>query len=142
VTIAVWVPYGHRVPDWEPWPAATSTVVARADTVQSCFCVLVTRYAACRAANLDDFTFHDLRHTCAAWLVTGGAPLAEIRDLLGHSKIMMTERYAHLAPENLRTTVGRLDMSRSGGCYRNGADRMIQVIDHIGARGGTRTPTE
>ncbi|UHD16320.1 tyrosine-type recombinase/integrase [Thiocapsa bogorovii] len=69
-------------------------------------------YSACRAANLADFTFHDLRHTCAAWLVTGGAPLAEIRDLLGHSTIMMTERYAHLAPENLRTTVGRLDMSR------------------------------
>ncbi|WP_373509980.1 hypothetical protein [Thiocapsa sp.] len=35
--------------------------------------------------------------------MTVGAPLAEIRDLLGHSTIMMTERYAHLAPENLRS---------------------------------------
>ena len=69
--------------------------------------------AACIAAGITDFTFHDLRHTCAAWLVTDGAPLAEIRDLLGHSTILMTERYAHLAPENLRATVSRLDASRS-----------------------------
>jgi hypothetical protein len=38
-----------------------------------------------------------------------GAPLAEIRDLLGHSTVMMTEKYAHLAPEALRSTVSRLD---------------------------------
>ena len=69
--------------------------------------------AACTAAGITDFTFHDLRHTCAAWLVTDGAPLAEIRDLLGHSTILMTERYAHLAPENLRATVRMLDASRS-----------------------------
>ncbi len=67
---------------------------------------------ACRDAGITDFRPHDLRHTCAAWLVTDGAPLAEIRDLLGHSTIMMTERYAHLAPENLRSTVARFDASR------------------------------
>ncbi len=44
---------------------------------------------------------HDLRHTCAAWLVSAGVSLIEVRDLLGHSTIKMTERYAHLAPENL-----------------------------------------
>ncbi|WPL18958.1 Tyrosine recombinase XerC [Thiorhodovibrio winogradskyi] len=64
---------------------------------------------ACSDAGIDNFHFHDLRHTCAAWLVTAGAPLAEIRDLLGHSTIQMTERYAHLAPENLRTTVARFE---------------------------------
>lgn len=64
---------------------------------------------ACERAGIEDFKIHDMRHTCASWLVTSGAPLAEIRDLLGHSTIMMSERYAHLAPENLRATVARLD---------------------------------
>ena len=65
---------------------------------------------ACERAGIEDFRIHDMRHTCAAWLVTSGAPLAEIRDLLGHSTVMMTEKYAHLAPETLKATVARLDV--------------------------------
>ncbi|MCZ7598461.1 MAG: site-specific integrase [Gammaproteobacteria bacterium] len=63
---------------------------------------------ACRRAGITDFRVHDLRHTCVAWLVTAGIPLAEVRDLLGHSTVKMTERYAHLAPENVRAAVARL----------------------------------
>jgi site-specific recombinase XerD len=33
----------------------------------------------------------------------------EVRDLLGHASVEMTERYAHLAPERLRGAVARLD---------------------------------
>lgn len=64
---------------------------------------------ACRRSGIADFRIHDLRHTCAAWLVTAGVPLTEIRDLLGHSTIRMTERYAHLAPDNIRVAVDRLE---------------------------------
>jgi len=64
---------------------------------------------ACRRAGIEDFRIHDLRHTCAAWLVSAGVPLTEVRDLLGHSTIRMTERYAHLAPENVRAAVARLE---------------------------------
>ncbi len=56
-----------------------------------------------------DFRIHDLRHTCAAWLVSAGAPLSEVRDLLGHSSVTMTEKYAHLAPENVRAAVRLLE---------------------------------
>jgi integrase len=70
---------------------------------------------ACRRSGIEDFRIHDLRHTCAAWLVTAGVPLTEVRDLLGHSTVMMTERYAHLAPENVREAVRKLEgLSRSG----------------------------
>lgn len=69
---------------------------------------------ACRRASIRDFRIHDLRHTCAAWLVSAGVPLPEIRDLLGHSSISMTERYAHLAPDRVRSAVEQLDLlSRS-----------------------------
>lgn len=69
--------------------------------------------SACRKIGLEDFRIHDLRHTCAAWLVTSGVPLAEVRDLLGHASITMTERYAHLAPENLRNAVRLLESNAS-----------------------------
>ena len=71
--------------------------------------------AACEKAGIKDFRVHDLRHTCASWLVSSGQPLPAVRDLLGHSTIKMTERYAHLSPENVRLAVNALDsMSQSG----------------------------
>jgi integrase len=70
---------------------------------------------ACQRAGIDDFRIHDLRHTCAAWLVQEAVPLSEVRDLLGHSSVVVTERYAHLAPENVRKAVEKLsNWSQSG----------------------------
>jgi integrase len=68
-----------------------------------------------RNAGIEDFRIHDLRHTCASWLVSAGVQLPAVRDLLGHSTVKMTERYAHLSPENVRAAVAVLDsVSRSG----------------------------
>ena len=49
--------------------------------------------SACRRAGIEDFRIHDLRHTCAAWLVQAGVPLDRVRDLLGHSSIATTQIY-------------------------------------------------
>jgi integrase len=64
---------------------------------------------AVERAKIEDFVFHCLRHTCASWMVMEGRPLLEVKDLLGHSSIVMTARYAHLAPERLRDAVSVLD---------------------------------
>jgi len=69
--------------------------------------------SACAKAGLQDFRIHDLRHTCAAWLVSEGVPLSEVRDLLGHASITMTERYAHLAPDRVRSAVAKLEGGES-----------------------------
>ncbi len=53
--------------------------------------------------------FHTLRHTFASWLVQRGTPLYTVAKLMGHSTLAMTERYAHLAPDNLRAAISVLE---------------------------------
>lgn len=51
---------------------------------------------AVAAAKLEDFRFHDLRHTYAAALLSSGATLPELAAALGHRTLVMVQRYAHL----------------------------------------------
>ncbi len=63
---------------------------------------------ACRAAGVEDFRIHDLRHTFASMAVSSGADLYAVQRLLGHRDISMTQRYAHLAEEDLRRATERV----------------------------------
>ena len=56
---------------------------------------------AVRAAGIEDFRFHDLRHTAASWMVMGHGDLHAVQQFLNHASLKMTLRYAHLAPEYL-----------------------------------------
>lgn len=50
-------------------------------------------------AKIKDFRFHDLRHCCASYLAQAGTPLNVIAEVLGHRKLDMTRRYAHLTTQ-------------------------------------------
>ena len=67
--------------------------------------------SAVKRAGLQDLRLHDLRHAYASRLVQRGVPLLTLSQLLGHSTIKMTMRYSHLASEDLRSAVDRLDQN-------------------------------
>ncbi len=73
--------------------------------------------SACERAGIEDFRFHDLRHTFASRLVQAGVPLYEVMNLTGHKSLEMVQRYAHLAPDF--------------------QDRAIRALDAFGHNSGT-----
>ncbi len=50
----------------------------------------------------DKIVFHSLRHTFASWQVQSGMNLYTLQKLMGHKSFQMVQRYAHLAPDNLK----------------------------------------
>lgn len=63
---------------------------------------------AVTTAGLDDFRFHDLRHTFASYLAMNGATLPELAAALGHKTLAMVQRYAHLSPQHTSSVVTRM----------------------------------
>ena len=64
--------------------------------------------SALKRAEIDDFRWHDLRHSTASYLVMGGASLAEIAEVLGHRTLAMVRRYAHLSEAHTANVVSRM----------------------------------
>ena len=93
----------------EPDPARRVGPVFKRSNGESWGAIRTAFEAAVKRAAIPNFRFHDLRHTATSWLAMRGRPLAEIKEVLGHSSITMTLRYAHLSPAHLRTCVESLD---------------------------------
>jgi integrase len=56
---------------------------------------------ALKRAAIDNFRWHDLRHTWASWLVQNGTPLYDLQEMGGWKSTEMVRRYAHLAPAQM-----------------------------------------
>ena len=94
---------------WKPGDAASRTFVfANVRSTEPLGDVKKAWKALMRKAEVSAFRFHDLRHTFASKLVMAGVDLNTVRELLGHSDVAMTLRYAHLAPEHKAAAVEKL----------------------------------
>ena len=88
--------------------------------------------AALKRAGIEDFRWHDLRHTFATWHRQAGTPTHELQKLGGWKTGSMVERYAHVAPETLQGAAGRLD----------GLRREVLGYEALPAQGYEARPTE
>ncbi|MBF6560334.1 MAG: tyrosine-type recombinase/integrase [Candidatus Binataceae bacterium] len=66
-------------------------------------------YPALRGAGIEDFHFHDLRHTFASRAAMSGVDLYTLQALMRHRSSLMTQRYAHLSAAHQREAIRRLD---------------------------------
>ena len=64
---------------------------------------------ACQRAKIENFVWHDLRHTWASWHVQQGTTLQELMELGGWSSMEMVLRYAHFAGEHLQTAAKNIE---------------------------------
>lgn len=64
---------------------------------------------ALKQANIKDFRFHDLRHTCASYLMMNGCSLGEIADVLGHKTLQMVKRYSHISDNHKSTVIENMN---------------------------------
>ena len=64
---------------------------------------------AVKRSGISDFKFHDLRHTFASQLVRNGVDLYVVQKLSGHANPKMTQRYAHLSPDQLTDAIKLID---------------------------------
>jgi integrase len=64
---------------------------------------------AVKRAGIEDFHFHDLRHTFASELVQRGVSIYTVAKLLGHSSVAMAMRYSHLSPESELRAISKID---------------------------------
>lgn len=62
---------------------------------------------ALKAAEIEDFRWHDLRHTTASYLAMNNATLMEIAAVLGHKTLAMVKRYAHFSKPHTAAVVER-----------------------------------
>jgi len=94
-----------------PLTAAVCALLdARKRDGERVFPVDITRawHTAIARAKIEDFRFHDLRHSCGSALVQNGANLAEVATLLGHKGLAMTLRYSHISNAGTSRLVDRV----------------------------------
>ena len=63
---------------------------------------------AFQEAELQDFKFHDLRHTAASYLAMNGATLVELKHIMGHKTMAMVARYAHLTENHTSEIINKM----------------------------------
>jgi integrase len=99
-----------------PWSNDRDDVFTNAITGVSVKDIKKGFVSACEDAEIEDFRFHDLRHTFATRLADQGVPQSAIRDMLGQTSLRMSQRYTHAVIETMQAAVEKLCQGNSTLC--------------------------
>jgi integrase len=83
-------------------------------------------YKALKRAGIENFRWHDLRHTWASWHVQGGTSLQDLMAMGGWASYDLVLRYAHLAPEHLADAAARIESGRTF----SGTPPKLKLVSH------------
>ncbi|WP_409449688.1 tyrosine-type recombinase/integrase [Candidatus Igneacidithiobacillus taiwanensis] len=83
---------------------------------------------ALQRAGIEDFRWHDLRHTWASWHVQSGTSLSRLQEMGGWESVEMVRRYAHLAPEHLAVDVANIEGLLQGINGTNMAQPPLRIV--------------
>jgi hypothetical protein len=98
---------------------------------------------ALKRTGIENFRWHDLRHTWASWHVQGGTPLFELQELAGWETEKMVRRYAHLAAEHLAIYASNTEShGTTAGFPRHSPTASVRELrKFMVAKGGVEPPT-
>lgn len=82
----------------------------------------------CDQAGLKRFGWHTLRHTFATQLASNNVPIITLKELMGHSDVKTTMRYAHLIPSTLREAISTFDVENNFGHHVDTASQNDENI--------------
>lgn len=112
--------------DWQAQTSAEGLVFKNADGKR--FDNVNTSWErVLEAAKIENFRWHDMRHDFASKLVMSGEKLQAVQKLLGHSSIVMTERYAHLAPDDMRNAILALEERGLKALQEPGESNIVEI---------------
>jgi site-specific recombinase XerD len=87
--------------------------------------------AACDKAKIEDFTFHDLRHTFGTRLADRGADVVKIKELMGHADIQTTMRYTHVTDVGKREAIAKLSQYSAADASKSEAQPNASPLEQL-----------
>jgi integrase len=97
---------------WMHSPYLFPSLLSQGQPMQGRHFVVKVYEAALKKAKIEGVTWHTLRHTFASRAVMAGVDIRTVQELMGHSTISMTVRYAHLSPAHLRAAVNKASLEK------------------------------
>ena len=76
----------------------------------------VTAFMALEDIAIENYTWHNNRHTFCSWLAMAGTPRKTIQELAGHRALSMTARYSHRSPDHKSSEIEKLVTAASRRC--------------------------
>ena len=109
-----WAGLADMLREWIAQPHPKSALLFPTRGGKTRMCIEAEWRRALRRANIEDFRFHDLRHTSASYMAMTGGEMMAIAEALGHKDLKMVKRYSHLSKGHVAEMVTSMNQKMLG----------------------------